>query len=84
MSDPQNPLFPMYTAEELTKALNDMPGLWLAVGTLRAKFRRCKPGSKMHKETEALMTKMENEAMELSAMIRMDIYMRKNIPHSPV
>lgn len=57
--------------EEALKALNDLPSLRQAVGTHGVALRRCKPGSKRHREVWDAMTRLENEACEASSTIRL-------------
>lgn len=59
--------------EELSEALaacSDIPSLRLAVGSLGARLRRCKPGSPKSQHYDARLTEVQNEAHEKMALIR--------------
>jgi len=52
------------------QALRDLPGHRQAIGVLGQRLGRCKPGSKRYQEIWATLTRMENEACEMSTLIR--------------
>ena len=57
--------------KEALKALTELPCLYQSIGKLGYILRRCKPGTKRHKEVWDALTKLENKASELSSKIRL-------------
>ena len=55
---------------EAIAAFNELPSVSQAIGKLGPVLRRCKPGSKRHREVWDALTRLENQACELSSTIR--------------
>lgn len=51
-------------------ALNELPSVSQTIGKLGPVLRRCKAGSKRHKEVWDALTRLENQACELTSTIR--------------
>jgi len=56
---------------EAVEALNELPSVRQTIGKLGPQLRRCKPGSKRHKEIWDTLTRLESQACEMSSKIRM-------------
>jgi len=57
--------------QEALAALNELPSIRQAIGRLGLQLRRCKPGSKRHKEIWESLTLLENQASKGSSAIRL-------------
>jgi hypothetical protein len=53
------------------QALYDLGDIRQAIGRMGPMLRRTRPGSKKHREYYDLLTKLENEASELSSEVAM-------------
>lgn len=71
----------MSLKQEALEALNELPSVRQAVGKLGAQLRRCRPGTKRHKEIWDAMTLLENQACEMSSKIRMALTLLKEEDH---
>lgn len=56
---------------EALAALNELPSVRQGIGALGQKLRRCKPGTSEHQRLWDALTKLENQACELSSTIRL-------------
>lgn len=61
----------MSLRKDALDALRDLPGVRQTIGKLGPQLRRCRPGSKRHKEIWDALTRLENEACDMSSQIRM-------------
>lgn len=61
----------MSLRQDALDALRDLPGVRQTIGKLGPQLRRCKNGSKRHKEIWDALTRLESEACEMSYTIRM-------------
>lgn len=61
----------MSLKQEALEALSELPSARQAIGKIGHLLRRCKPGSKRHKQLWESLTQLENEACELSSKIRL-------------
>lgn len=55
-------------------ALDELPSVRQTIGKLGYQLRRCKPGTKRHKEIWDALTRLENEVCALSSKIRMALH----------
>jgi len=65
------PLDPRPLKVQALEALNELPSVRQTIGKLGPQLRRCKPGSKRHQEIWDTLTRLENQACEMSSTIRM-------------
>jgi hypothetical protein len=61
----------MSLKKEALDALGELQSVRQTIGKLGPQLRRCKHGSKRHKEIWGALTRLENEASEMSSKIRM-------------
>jgi len=57
--------------QDALAALSELPSVRQTIGKLGPQLRRCKPGSKRHQEIWNTLTRLENQACELSSTIRL-------------
>lgn len=61
----------MSLKQDALAALSELPSVRQTIGKLGPQLRRCKPGSKRHQEIWNTLTRLENQACELSSTIRL-------------
>ena len=60
----------MSLKQEALAALRELPSHRQTIGKLGAQLRRCKPGTKRYREIWDALTRLENDACEMSSTIR--------------
>jgi hypothetical protein len=58
-----------------SKALTLIHGRAQAIGAIGVMLRRCKPGSARHQELVANLTRLTNEAYEMTDTVRFALYL---------